>query len=75
MISPALEEGGVDESGRGEASVVKDYACCGREDDLDQGLDYRFYIFKSRGARQGEDAGRSPKTRNHAQTTLYIEEL
>ena len=40
MISPALEEGGVDESGRGVASAVKDYACCGSEDDLDQGLDF-----------------------------------
>ena len=32
------------ESGRrpssGEASAVKDYMCCGREDDLDQGLDF-----------------------------------
>ena len=40
MISPALEEGGVDESGRGVASAVKDYACCGSEDDLDQGHDF-----------------------------------
>ena len=32
------------ESGRrpssGEASAVEDYMCCGREDDLDQGLDF-----------------------------------
>ena len=59
------------ESGRrpssGEASAVKDYMCCGREDDLDQGLDFERED-------QGEDVGRSPKTRNHTQTTLYIEE-
>ena len=57
MISPALEEGGVDESGRGVASAVKDYACCGREDDLDQGLDFEREEAASAVEDAVEDAG------------------